>query len=162
MIVKYIYDSRSFFPKHSPFFPFLILIRLAMLRFVFRKVLYMISWSFIFNKLCNWKQFVPTTGSITFRKTSSFVCSLSWMSSLNFWYFVSFVDSILYIQSSFFLNDAWIGKNMVEECFVLGYCFVTEIVSSIQLASHFSKTGFLLRSLIVLINPSANARPFDV
>ena len=50
----------------------------------------------------------------------------------------------------------------MEECIPLLYCFDIAGKTSIQLPSHFSKTGLLRRSLIVRLNLSAKRAPNEL
>ena len=63
---------------------------------------------------------------------------------------------------SFFLKVVWFVVNLLEECFVIFHLILTKFISSIQLATLLSKTGFLRRPPIVLINHSANIAPLGV
>ena len=56
-------------------------------------------------------------------------------------------------------NDDWIVVSLVEDCFVLLYFSVTELLSIIQLASFFSKTSFLGQFLFGLTYFENYCRP---
>ena len=63
---------------------------------------------------------------------------------------------------SFFFGEVFLGGNLVVECAVFLYYFVTICKTSVQLASIFSKTSFLRRFLMGILNISATTALFDV
>ena len=60
------------------------------------------------------------------------------------------------------MKKAWIVVNLVQDCLLIIDCFVIEGNTTTQLPSHFSKTGFLRRSLIVRLIVPAKTTPTKV
>ena len=71
-------------------------------------------------------------------------------------------DKIWYTKPSFLFKEACIGVKIVEECFLLLYCFVIVGNTTIHLPYFLSKTGFFSRCVIVRLNLSALKAPNDV
>ena len=68
----------------------------------------------------------------------------------------------MYTNPSFFFKLACIGVSLVDACILPLHCFVLLANISIQLLSPFSKTGFLRRSQILLLNISAKTAPNEL
>ena len=121
--------------------------------FIFSLFVLVNTWFCITNNFCNCLQIISPSWKSTFRKNIFLVCSSEKLSEC-----FLFLFSVLK-QSSFFFEDASMSVYLVEECFLLMYFFVI-FDPSVPLPLHFSKTGFLRKSLNFVINLPANTGPF--
>ena len=76
--------------------------------------------------------------------------------------FLRLSNEFLWTNPSFLFKEASFEDSFVEVCILLLYCFVIVGKTSIQQPSHFSKTGFLRRSLILRLNLSAKTAPYEI